>query len=237
MASTLQSIHQRLVQEAVDNYTSQGYYVDVFPPDNELPDFLKGFHPDMIVRLPDGTQVVVQVKSSGDGRNAEQWQQIKNAVEAHPGWRLDLVLNSRREQELVASVQPLFSIEDIEAHLLTGKQLAEQGWLNASLLITWSALEAILHRISQQKKIELPNQASAVLITKLVSEGPLSREDYEALMKILPVRNQAAHGRQSEILNLALVEQLHAIASRLLRQRLKRRRATRANSKTHVASV
>ena len=143
----------------------------------------------------------------------------------------ELVLNNCREQELIAAAQPLLSVEEVEERLQAGKQLAEQGLLDASLLITWSALEAILRRISQQKKIELSNQSPATLITTLVSEGFLDRDSYQPLMQILPVRNQAAHGHQPEDLNLSVIEQLHAITGRLLKQQRRRVSATRAKGK------
>lgn len=237
MASAMQSVHERLVREAADSYTRQGYYVRTSPSEKEMPDFLKGFKPDMIVRLPDGDHIVVQVKSSGAMRDSEQWQQLKNAVEANPGWRLELVLNNRREQELITASQPLLSLEEVEARVLAGRQLAEQGLLDGSLLITWSALEALLRRICQQKKVKLPDQAPATLVTMLVSEGFLNRENYQPLMQILPVRNQAAHGHQPELLNRALVEQLHAITSRLLEQQRKRRRAVQKNGATQAAPL
>ena len=88
MTLIMQSVHDRLVQEAADNYTRQGYYVLVSPSENDLPDFLKGFQPDMLVRLPNGDQVIVQVKSNRASRNGEQWQKLRDAVETHSGWRL-----------------------------------------------------------------------------------------------------------------------------------------------------
>ena len=86
------------------------------------------------------------------------------------------------------------------------------------MLIVWSALEAILYEMAKSENLKLQKEIPEVLITTLTSEGSLDYEDYGTLMKILPQRNQAAHGRRPDN-PVEAVKQTLAIARRLLRER------------------
>ncbi len=207
---------QRFLGEVADRYIRRGFSVEVEPPQHRLPDFLQGFYPDLLATTPD-EHIFVEVKGSGKTYAVDYWERLQEAIKSHPGWRMELIVNNHREEELVEASRPLYSEHDIDERLRAGQRLAKRGLHDSALLVVWSALEAILRRLSQAKRLELPNETPATLITLLTSEGVLDRDDYDVLIKTLPLRNQVAHGHQAE--NIADVfARVRKIAARLFRE-------------------
>lgn len=210
-----QSAHDRMVREIADSYIRQGYPVQIMPLDTDLPDFLRGFQPDMIVTTPEA-RIVVHVKTRGNGRSSEYWEGLKRAVETQPSWRLEYVLDNRREEELVTTEQPVLTAQEMEARLQASQQLAELGLFDSALVVTWAAIEAALREASRTEGLQLPNQGAGPLITALYTDGDLEREDYTALMLMLKVRNQAVHGFRVEGIDRSLIDRAQEIARRLM---------------------
>ncbi len=218
MPTIIQSTHARLVREAAERYIRQGYPVQVEPLDEDLPDFLKGYHPDLVVTTPEG-RIVVEVKSKDNTRDSDYRQGLKRAIDAHPGWRYHYVLDNKREEELNGAEMPVLSRDEMKARLAASRQLADDGLLDSALVVAWSTLEAVLRETSRAEGLSLPNQGPGPLITALYTEGSLDLEDYETLMQLLPARNQAVHGFRVEKMDRSLVEQVQSITSRLLAQK------------------
>ena len=217
MPVVIQSTAYRLLREAADQYIRQGYSVQIQPLDEDLPPFLKGFRPDMIVTTPDG-HLIVEIKSSSGKRDTGYWQQLEKALEGHSGWRVQLVLDDRRAEEMIGATQPVLSPEEREARLCASRQLADDGLLDSALVVAWTALEAELRDSSRAQNLNIPNQGPGPLITVLYAEGDLEREDYDALMQILDAYKEAAHGFRSDRLDRSLLDQAQSIAQRLMRQ-------------------
>ena len=217
MSRIFQSAHDQLVREVADRYIREGYRVKIEPSDADLPAFLKGYHPDLIVTTSEG-QVVIEVKTTGKVRRLDYWEGLKKAIEAHPGWRFRLVLDNRREEELSRAERPILSDEEIEERLLASRELAGKGLLDSALVVAWSALEATLRKASRAQGLNLPDQGPGLLITSLYTEADLERKDYHTLMHILSERNLAAHGIRVENLDRSDIDQVNNIAHHLLKQ-------------------
>jgi hypothetical protein len=215
-----QSAHDRMVREAADRYIREGYPVQIMPLDADLPDFLKGYRPDLIVTTPEGC-IVVNVKTRGVTRTPEEQERLKKVIEGRPGWRYQYYLDNRREEELVTAEQPVLTPEEIEARLQASRQLADSGLLDSALVVAWSSIEAVLREASRVEGLSLPNQGAGPLVTALYAEGDLERDDYLALMQILKVRHQAAHGFRTEAIDRSLLERAQEIARRLMSQQRK----------------
>ncbi len=214
MVSITQSSHDKMLREIADRYIRKGYAVQIQPSDDQLPDFLRGYRPDMIVTTPDDN-MVVEVNSKSKVRQSNYWEQLKGAIDMHPGWRLQFVMNSKREEELRGLDQTILSDQEIQTRLQAAQNLADSGLLDSALLVVWSTLEATLRQIGRADGLELPNQGAAPLITTLYTNGDLEREDYDSLMEILEARNQAAHGFRVENLNRSLFDKAQQIARSL----------------------
>jgi hypothetical protein len=217
MVTITQSAHDRLVREVAERYIRQGYPVQVEPLDEDLPDFLAGYHPDLVVTTPEG-RMVVEVKSTRQARGLDYWQRLKEAIDTHPGWSLHIVLNNKREEELLGAEMPVLSEAEVKARLTASEQLADNGMLDSALVVAWSTLEAVLRAQSRAEGLFLPNQGPGALMTALYTEGGLGTEDYEALTRILSARNQAAHGFRIDNMDRSVVDQIQNITSRLLGQ-------------------
>ena len=218
MSTAMEHAHEQLVREVAESYRQKGFDVVIEPGKEKLPVSLQEFHPDLIVTTPQNTYLYLEVRRKGDARGKEYWQRLKQAIAINPQWQLQIVVRSLREEELLNGFQPLLTIEDIEKRLEAGKQLAQDSLLDSALIVTWQALEALLRKKAQKHNMQLSGETPATLITQLVSEGSLDRENYDPLMGILSARNQAAHGHIAQNLTAKTFDQAQNIARRLLKQ-------------------
>jgi Holliday junction resolvase len=81
-ARTEQLERERLLELAKE-YRQKGYEVLLSPKPEELPDFLRGYRPDMIVRRGE-EKVVIEVKSRPSIASAQYLRGLAQAVEEHP---------------------------------------------------------------------------------------------------------------------------------------------------------
>src|SRR5258707_4151150 len=85
---TLKQLKQQKLDQLGDEYRRNGYSVDVHPDPDHLPQFLRGFEPDLLATSPSGN-VVVDVKSAS-ALNRGQFTGLAQAIEAQPGWRYEV---------------------------------------------------------------------------------------------------------------------------------------------------
>src|SRR5438309_2138764 len=77
MSIALQSANDQLLYEVAAGYMQKGFEVQIKPEANLLPEFLRGFSPDLIVKMPDGDSVVIHVKFSGNTYPADYWSTLQ----------------------------------------------------------------------------------------------------------------------------------------------------------------
>ena len=211
MATKLSSAHDNRLYRVAESYKQRGYSVQVNPSSNQLPEFLRPFQPDMVAEGPDDS-VVIEVASPERPRTDAYWTQLTDAINQHPGWRLDLVVSDRLSQ----AVPKTLPTEQIHARLEEGKRLADAGLLDASLLITWSAAEAAMRLASKKYEVELPDVRTGTIIGRLYMDGLLEREEYDLLMRLMQLRDRVVHGFKERKLSLAPINRLQDITLRLL---------------------
>jgi REase_AHJR-like len=173
-------------------YRAKGYSVLAHPPSQDLPEFLRGFEPDLIATSPAGN-VVVQVKSSPRFDPA-QAQRLAEAVNQNPSWRFEVVFVSPPVAPDVPAQEELAADEHVTRMLQEAETLSNQGHLEAAGLVAWSAVETILRRLAQSAAPELERQSSARLLKHLYSIGRVEPEVYEKLLRLMEFRNAVAHG-------------------------------------------
>src|SRR5579864_5686091 len=100
MASKTLSPHneQERVCEIADEYKRRGYTVIIEPSEVQLPDFLRGYSPDIIAQGP-SESVVVEIKSPDKTRPADYWSELAKTVRQHPGWRFEWIIDNRNARE------------------------------------------------------------------------------------------------------------------------------------------
>ncbi len=207
MAVDIMSVRSKAVDEIAEKYERQGYRVTVEPTQEELPDFLKAYRPDLIAERQDGS-VVVEVKAEGKERPTDYWQELAALLSHRPDWRFDLVVANSEQ----AGGKESISLEELHTLLKEGEDLEQRGRREAALLVTWPAVEAALRFAAQSHDVELPDFSPRTLISRLYSDGVLDEHDYQALRQGLMARNAVAHGFREKPLPPNLLAHLRAIA-------------------------
>lgn len=200
-----------VVAKVAEAYRRRGYEVDVRPEGLTVPDFLGDFRPDLIARSP-AESVVVEVKVGTD-TSVERLRDVAELVNRQPGWRFSLVFASAKQpHEIVeAAPAPLSVLED-RAH--KAGVLRETGQREAAFLLLWSVVEGTLRLIGERAGLPIASLPSSAVVRELYSAGEISADQFESLLRLLPARNQLAHGVESQA--SADVERLGRLSEELL---------------------
>jgi hypothetical protein len=187
------AVEAQVVARVADDYRRRGYEVEVEPAANALPEFLQGFHPDLIARKPGDESVVVEVKVGTRTSAAEQLREIAERVNQQPGWRFSLVFaDADRPDQITEAVPP--PLEVVEERVRNAQALMAVRQDEAAFLLLWSALEGTLRLAGERAQLPLASLPPSTLIRELYSAGEISREQFDALLGLLPIRNQLVHG-------------------------------------------
>jgi hypothetical protein len=206
------AVEAQVVARVADDYRRRGYDVQVEPAGSALPEFLRGFHPDLIARKP-GESVVVEVKIGTRRSAAEQLREIAQRVNQQPGWRFSLVfVDPDRPYHITEAEAPPLAV--VEQRLRNAEDLMRSRQEEAAFLLLWSALEGTLRLLGERAQLPLASLPPSTLIRELYSAGEISREQFETLLGLLPVRNQLVHGFGSE--QAVETERLRQVVATLL---------------------
>lgn len=210
---TPQALEAQLLAKVAEDYRRRGYDVQVQPGGPGLPEFLAGYQPDLIARSP-AESVVIEVKVGTRTSVAERFREVAERVNRQSGWRFSLVFVSPDQPDQVTEA-PLASLPQLQDRAQSAEALLQAGQTEAAFLLLWSALEGVLRLIGQRAQLPLENLPPSTLLRELYSAGEISREQFELLMRFLPMRNQLVHGfgAGEEQLN---VEQLRLVVQTLL---------------------
>lgn len=204
------------IQALAEEYRARGYDVAVEPASHELPDFLSGYQPDLVVTRGSET-TVVEVKSRRSLSSEAQARQIARLIEGRPGWRFELVIVSDEPIEPpVGSVA--FDQTGVQRALEEARSLLANGYTGPALLSGWAALEAALRLLLNAEGVALRRPASAHLLKQAVEEGVISRDEYRSLFSLMAGRNAIAHGFENDSISLASVSGLLELTERLLNE-------------------
>lgn len=207
---------ERLLQLAED-YRDKGYEIFFHPNPEDLPDFLRNYRPDMIVRRGDEA-VIIEVTSrrSLNSSSGQYLQNLAQSVEQHSGWRFELVMTN--PEDYVHSPQAENSLQpsEIETKLQVARQLVMQH-PESAILYSWSLVEATLRLVAEHEGISLQRLDPLYLVKQLVTEGVISRPEYQLLMDAISLRNTIAHGFKTSQATQEFVSKLINLAEELLK--------------------
>jgi uncharacterized protein YutE (UPF0331/DUF86 family) len=215
MATPTANLERERLLQLAEEYRNQGYEVSFHPSPDDLPDFLKTYRPDMIVRREDES-VIIEVKSRSSLNSSTQYlRNLAQAVEHHPGWRFELVMTNPEDATYPSKAESSLEKPEIETRLEVAKQLATQH-PESAILYSWSLVEATLRLVAEHEGLSLREFDPRYLIKQLVTEGVISRSEYQILMDALSLRNAIAHGFKTTQLTQGSVYGLINIAEQLL---------------------
>jgi hypothetical protein len=200
------------IAQVADEYRRRGYDVEVEPKGPGLPDFLEGFQPDLIARRS-GDSVVVEVKVGTRTSVAERLRDIAERVNRQPGWRFALVYVNPEQPDQATDAEPA-PLPVLRERVQNAEALLRGGQREAAFLLLWSALEGVLRVLGVRALLPLSNLPPSTLFRELYSAGEIGREQFDTLMRLLPLRNQLVHGfgPRAEV----EVEKLHRLTTSLL---------------------
>ncbi|MBE9146087.1 hypothetical protein [Planktothrix mougeotii] len=218
MISTLTAKQEReQLLKLAENYRQKGYEIFLHPNVEELPDFLKSYRPDLIVRRGEEA-VVIEVKSraSLNSYSDQYLQNLAQAVEKNPGWRFEFVMINPEDITYSPRAEGSLQKDEIESQLQVVKQLTTQH-LESAMLYCWSLVEATLRLITEKEELSLQRLNPLYLVKQLATEGVISQSEYRLLMDAISFRNPIAHGFKTTQLTQNFVYKLIEITEKLLK--------------------
>ena len=212
----LEKQHARALAE---KYRGQGYEVIEEPSEEQLPTFLAGYQPDMLLRKADEEEaVVVEVKSRVSLTKQPEIIELARLLRTQPGWRLDLVVVDVGEQlEALGDAHP-FNKEDILRGITEAERLLASEFAEAALLRAWSAAEPTVRLLAESEGLLTGRSKPIHLIKQAVMNGVVSRADYNLLLQSLRHRDALAHGFMRPDFDPTLTGSLIDTTKRLLKE-------------------
>lgn len=212
-ARTEQLERSRLL-ELVTEYRQKGYDVLISPKPEELPDFLRSYRPDMIVSRGE-EKVVIEVKSRPSIASAQYLRGLAQAVEEHPGWRVELVMTNPEDALYSAKVEGSLQEHEIKLQLQVARELTVHH-PESAILYAWSLAEATLRLLTNKEGLDLQRPEPLRLLKQLATEGVISKAEYQSLMNAFALRNAIAHGFKTTHLTPNVVLNLIEVTQQLL---------------------
>lgn len=198
---TSKARESQVIAKVAEDYRRRGYDVDVVPRGPRLPEFLRGFQPDLIARSSTES-VVVEVKVGTRTSVAERFRDVAERVNRQPGWRFSLVFVNPDRPDEISEAQPA-PLSTLQDRARNADALSQAGQSEAAFLLFFSALEGILRFLGQRAQLPIESLPTSTLIRELYSAGEIDRSQFESLMRFLPVRNELVHGfRPKEALDM-----------------------------------
>jgi hypothetical protein len=203
MTGQMAEFDSELERRAAEMLTRDGYRVQAQPNPTSLPFDLGGYRPDLLA-VRDDEKLLVEVKGSALRLPIERYQRIAEDVSSHAGWRFVLVTPD--DISAVCTVPGSLHIltwDEIRKRASDADELIRSGQNDAALLLLWTAFEAAMRRQAQEIHIPVERLPISVLLKHLYSNGELSMNQYDRVMRYLQTRNQAVHGYEVEGLDEA----------------------------------
>ncbi len=209
------SLERQRAREIAEEYRRRGYKVIEEPSQEQLPDFLSGYHPDLLIRKGDEA-IVVEVKSRASLAKETQVRELARLLRTQPAWNFELVVVGEEDQLRTPEGARPFDREDILQGLEAAEKLLEARFSDAALLLAWSAAEATVRLLAAEEDIVLERLTPLYILKQAAMHGVISREEYHSLTKAMEYRNALVHGFKPIDFEPALVKDLISTAKRLL---------------------
>jgi len=217
MATPTANIERERLLKLAEEYRDKGYEISFHPNPEDLPNFLKNYRPDMIVRRGDEAVVIeVKSRSSLNSSSSQYLRNLARVIEQHPGWRFELVMTNPEDAMYSLKAEGSLQEHEIESRLQVARQLVTQH-PESAILYSWSLVEATLRLIAEKEGLSLQRFDPLYLVKQLATEGVISRSEYQLLMNALSLRNAIAHGFKTTQLTHESVYELIEITEQLLK--------------------
>ena len=216
---TIATLVKQRTRAIAEEYRRRGYEVIEEPAQEQLPDFLSGYHPDLLIRKGDEARVV-EVKSRAALTKEPQIRELARLLHAKPNWNFELVIVGEEEQLRTPEGAHPFDRDDILRGIQASEQLLELGFSEAALLLAWSSLEAAVRLLAREEDLILDRLDPLYILNQAVMHGVISRDEYNFLTNVMKYRNALAHGFKTVDFDRVLVKELTSTTQHLLQEAL-----------------
>jgi hypothetical protein len=221
------SIDERKKDEldrAAVKYSARGYEVLTDPKGPRVPEFLRGFTPDLVA-LGHNESVVVEVKTDSTIRD-HRLTALARTIDSRPEWRLELIMMSETPidadgpddvatKTTVRSPAKLSSAA-LRRRRLVARQLVKDEHFPEALLLFWSVVEGALRLIARRRDIEFEKETPRGIAKQMTVLGYVSQKDFRLLEEVARARNALVHGREPVGVNEAVASRIDALSGELL---------------------
>lgn len=190
---------QRKIKELAREYEEKGFEVLIGPNNNLLPDFLKNYRPDLVLKK-DNLNIIVEVKTSETIKNSEYLKELSAKINSNENWKFELVITNPRPKNNFSNKRfQELSLSELENKIYKLSNSIDRDFIEPHFLYSWSLFEASSRAILKAEQPSLERKlTSTVNIKQLYSYGIIGRIDYEWLNKVSNLRNHIVHGHQVE---------------------------------------
>jgi REase_AHJR-like len=209
------SREKQRARDIAKEYRSKGYEVIEQPSPEQLPKFLAGYHPDVLVQKGDEA-IIVEVKSRSSLTKDPRIRELARLVQAEPHWNFELVVVGEEEQLNAPEGAHPFERDDIPRGIDAAERLVASGFSEAALLLAWSTVQATVRLLSEEEGLVLEGLNPLSILTQATSNGVIARDDYKFLTKVMNYRNALVHGFKPIDFDLTVVKKLISTTKRLL---------------------
>lgn len=210
------SLEKQRALAIAEEYRSRGFEVVVEPGPELLPGFLHDYGPDLLVRKDEET-IVVEVKSRSSLAGEPRIREVARLLSEMPHWKFELVLLGEEQRPDIPEGSRPLEKEEILRTIEGAVTLLASDQPEASLLVSWAAMEATLRLLSEAEGVPTEPFNSLYTLKQAIANGIITRSDYNRLSRIIQYRNSLAHGFQPTDFEPGVVEELIKTAKRLLK--------------------
>lgn len=211
------ALERQRAREIAEEYRQRGYEVVEAPSPEHLPDFLAGYHPDLLIRKGEEA-IVVEVKSRASLAHETHVRELARLLRTtpKPGWHFELIVVGEAERVRAPAGAHPFDRADILRGLEAAARLQQAGFAEAALLPAWSAAEATVRLLTEEEGLVLERSEPLALLKHAAMHGVISREEYHFFTQVMAHRNALVHGFTPMDFESNLVTELISVTQRLL---------------------
>ncbi len=193
MGITIAEMEGKRAREIADEWRSRGYEVAIGPTQEQLPPFLAGFSPDLLMQKGDKA-IVVEVRSRPTMEKEGRPSGLAAALEERPGWTYWLAQVNVGEQLRTPKGARALDRSDVLDCAAASERLLEAGFAEAAFVQACAAAEGAVRILLDEEGELLGRPPSEHAITLATQEGVISMDSYFFLTDAVRRRNALVHG-------------------------------------------
>ena len=218
MMDTSGALVEHRTRKIAQEYLDKGYDVLEKPSQEDMPEFLAGYHPDLLLRKPGDMAVVTVCPRMAMTTEPQIWE-LAELLRERPGWRFELVMVYTGEQLDIPDGSRPFKPDDISEWLKKAERLSDSGFEEAAMMQAWAAAESIVRLLAAEEGWVADRPTATHTLNAAVYHGAISGNDYWSLDKARRMTNALAHGLTPPDFDDGLLGDLIGVTRRLLEAR------------------